>query len=73
MSLKTYLCTLAIFCGGYVSNTLLDSAVEAAQTYFHLHTSTYKTDSSGYIICSPEKPKITNADLRPTTLNASGQ
>ena len=71
MSLKTYLCTLAIFCGGYVSNTLLDSAVEAAQTYFHLHTSTYKTDSSGYIICSPEKPKITNADLRPTTLNAT--
>jgi hypothetical protein len=29
MSLKSYLCTLAIFCGGYVSNTLLDSAVEA--------------------------------------------
>jgi hypothetical protein len=56
MSLKTYLCTLAIFCGGYVSSTLLDSAVEAAQTYFHLHTSTtYKTDSSGYIICSREK------------------
>jgi hypothetical protein len=71
MSLKSFLFTLAIFSGGYVSNTLLDSAVEAAQTYFHFHTSTYKTDSSGYIICSPEKPKITNADLRPTTLNAT--
>jgi hypothetical protein len=60
MSLKSFLFTLAIFCGGYVSNTLLDSAVEAAQTYFHIQTSTYKTDSNGYIICSTEKPKITN-------------
>jgi hypothetical protein len=57
MSLKSFLFTLAIFCGGYVSNTLLDSAVEAAQTYFHIQTSTYKI---GYIICSTEKPKITN-------------
>jgi hypothetical protein len=71
MSLKTYLCTLAIFCGGYVSNTLLDSAVEAAQTYFHLHTSNYKTDSGGYIICSTEKPKIINDDQRP--LSDSGK
>ncbi|MGB8744774.1 MAG: hypothetical protein WCD54_02215, partial [Pseudolabrys sp.] len=70
MSLKSYLCTLAIFCGGYVSNTLLDSAVEAAQAYFHLHTSTYKTDSSDYIICSREKP---NDNLRPLTLNAWGE
>ena len=70
MSLKTYLCTLAIFCGGYVSNTLLDSAVEAAQTYFHLHTSNYKTDSGGYIICSNEKE---NDKLSPLSLNASGQ
>ena len=70
MSLKTYLCTLAIFCGGYSFNTLLDSAVEAAQTYFHLHTSTYKTDSSGYIICSREKA---NDDLRALSLNASGE
>jgi hypothetical protein len=60
MQVKTFLFTLAIFCGGYVSNTLLDSAVEAAQTYFHFHTSAYKTDPDGYIICSPEKPKITN-------------
>jgi len=36
MSLKSYLCALAIFCGGYVFNTLLDSAVEAAQAYFQL-------------------------------------
>ena len=70
MSLKSYLCTLAIFCGGYVFNTLLDSAVEAAQAYFHLHTSTYKTDSSGYIICSREKP---NDNLMPLTLNAWGE
>jgi hypothetical protein len=75
MSLKSYLCTLAIFCGGYLSNTLLDSAVEAAQDYFHLQTSnlqisTYKADSSGYIICSREKP---NDNLRPLTLNASGE
>ena len=73
MQVKTFLFTLAIFCGGYVSNTLLDSAVEAAQTYFHFHTSAYKTDSDGYIICSTEKPKITNDNLRPITLNASGE
>ena len=70
MSLKSYLCALALFCGGYVTNTLLDSAVEAAQAYFHLHTSTYKTDSSGYIICSREKA---NDNLMPLTLNASGE
>ena len=67
MSLKSYLCTLTIFCGGYVINTLLDSAVEAAEAYFQLHTSTYKTDSRGYIICSREKP---NDNLRSLTLNA---
>ena len=54
MSLKSFLFTLAIFCGGYLSNTLLDSAVDAAQTYFYIQTSTYKTDSNGYIICSTE-------------------
>ena len=73
MSLKSFLFTLAIFCGGYVSNTLLDSAVEAAQAYFHFQTSTYKTDSNGYIICSIENPKITNDNPRPLTLNASGE
>ena len=74
MSLKTYLCTLAIFCGGYVSNTLLDNAVEAAEKYFRLRASdSYKTDSNGYVICSTEKPKITTADLRPVTLTASGE
>jgi hypothetical protein len=73
MQVKTFLFTLAIFCGGYVSNTLLDSAVDAAQTYFHFQTSTYKTDANGYIICSAEKPKITNDNLRPLTLNASGE
>ena len=69
MSLKSYLCAPAIFCGGYVFNTLLDSAVEAAQAYFQLHTSTYKTDFSGYIICSREKA---NDNLTPLSLNASG-
>jgi hypothetical protein len=74
MSLKAFLLTLGIFCGGYVSNTLLDNAVEAAEKYFRLRASdSYKTDSNGYVICSTEKPKITNADLRPLTLNASGE
>ena len=69
MNLKSFLLTLGIFCGGYLSNTVLDGVVEAAEKYFHVQASTYKTDSSGYIICSTEKPKIT--DLRPLTLNAS--
>jgi hypothetical protein len=64
---------MAIFCGGYVSSTILDEVVDATDKYFRVQTSTYKTDSNGYIICSPEKPKITNADLRPLTLNASGE
>jgi hypothetical protein len=61
MSPKSFLLTLGIFCGGYLSNTLLDGVVDAAEKYFHFQTSTYKTDSNGYIICSPEKPKKTNA------------
>ena len=68
MNLKTFLCTLAIFCGGYASNTLLDEIKDAAEKYFRVTDSTYKSDSNGYIICSPEKPKLTNAD---PTLNAS--
>jgi hypothetical protein len=71
MSLKSFLLTLGIFCGGYLSNTVLDGVVEAAEKYFHVQASTYKTDSSGYIICSTEKPKITNDNVRPLTLNAS--
>src|SRR4029453_3124494 len=73
MSLKSFLFSLAIFCGGYVSNTLLDSAVDAAQTYFHFQTSTYKTDANGYIICSAKKPKIENDNLRALTANALGE
>jgi hypothetical protein len=57
MTIKSFLLTCGIFCGGYVSNTLLDSAIDATGSYFHFQTSTYKTDSNGYIICSPEKPK----------------
>ncbi len=69
MDLKSFLLTLGIFCGGYVSNTLLDEVVGAAEKYFRVQTSdSYKTDSNGYIICSPEKPKITNAGLGPLTL-----
>jgi hypothetical protein len=45
------------FCGGYLSNTLLDNALDAAEKYFHFSTAAYKTDSNGYIICSAEKPK----------------
>jgi hypothetical protein len=73
MSPKSFLLTLGIFCGGYLSNTLLDGVVDAAEKYFHVQTSTYKTDANGYIICSPEKPKITSADLGPVTLKASGE
>jgi len=57
MSIKSFLLTLGIFCGGYVSNTLLDNALEAAERYFHFSTSAYKTDADGYIICSADKPK----------------
>ena len=57
MSTKSFLLTLGIFCGGYVSNTLLDNALDAAEKYFQFSTSAYKTDSNGYIICSMEKPK----------------
>src|SRR5262245_12361320 len=71
MSLKSFLLTLGIFCGGYAFSTILDEAVGAAEKYFRVQTSTYKTDADGYIICSPEKPKITNVELRPLTLNAS--
>ena len=71
MDLKSFLLTLGIFCGGYVSNTLLDEVVDAGEKYFRVQTSdSYKTDSNGYIICSPEKPKITNADIRPLTMDA---
>ena len=58
---------MAIFCGGYAFSTILDGFVDAAEKYFHVQTSTYKTDSNGYIICSPEKPKIIDADPRPIT------
>ena len=73
MSLKSFLCTLAIFCGGYASNTLLDEVIDAGKKYFHVQPSTYKEDSNGYIICSPEKPKTTNADLRSLAPNASSE
>ena len=66
MSPKSFLLTLGIFCGGYVSNTLLDEVVDAGEKYFRVKTtSTYKKDSNGYIICSPEKPETTNVELTP--------
>jgi hypothetical protein len=49
------------FLWGLVTNTTLDTALEAAESYFHLHPAAYKTDVNGYVICSPEKPKITFA------------
>jgi hypothetical protein len=73
MNAKSFLLTCAIFGGGYLTNTVLDNALDAAESYFHLQTSTYKTDSSGYIICSTEKPKITKYDLGPLTHNASNE
>jgi hypothetical protein len=61
MNTKSLLLTFGIFCGGYISNTILDTALDADESYLHLQTTTYKTDSSGYIICSLEKPKVTLA------------
>ena len=46
MSMKSFLLTFGIFCGGYVSNAILDNAVDAGEKYFHFPTSTYKTDSN---------------------------
>jgi hypothetical protein len=58
MSLKSFLCTMAIiFCGGYAFSTILDEAVDAGEKYFRVQTSTYKTDANGYIICSKEPAK----------------
>jgi hypothetical protein len=42
MSPKSFLLALGIFCGGYVSNTLFDEVVDAAEKYFHLKDSAYK-------------------------------
>jgi len=61
VSVKSFLFTLAIFCGGYVSNTLLDEVVEAAERYFQVKMSAYKTDANGYVICSPEKAPVKTA------------
>src|SRR5262245_54247760 len=72
VSAKSFILTLGIFGGGYLSNTMLDEVVEAAERYFHVKTSAYKTDSNGYIICSPEKPKIAN-NFSPLTRSTSGE
>ena len=61
MTIRSFLLTCGIFCGGYVTNTMLDSALEAAESYFRIQPAAYKTDVNGYVICSPEKPKITVA------------
>ena len=31
--MKSFLLTCGIFCGGYISNTVLDSAIDAAESY----------------------------------------
>jgi hypothetical protein len=59
-AMKSFLLTCGVFCGGYVTNTTLDTALEAAESYFHVQPAVY-IDSNGYVICSPEKPKITLA------------
>ncbi len=61
MTMKSFLLTCGVFCGGYVTNTAFDTALEAAESYFHVHPAAYKTDSNGYVICSPERPKVTFA------------
>jgi hypothetical protein len=63
MNPKSFLFALAIFSGGYLSNTLLDEVKDRAEKYFQIESSTYKTDSNGYIVCSPEKPKTNSAQL----------
>jgi len=60
---NSFVFALAIFSGGYLSNTLLDEVKDRAEKYFQIESSTYKTDSNGYIVCSPEKPKTNNAQL----------
>ncbi len=57
MSLKSFLFTLGIFCGGYVSNTLLDEVVDAAEKYFRVQTPTYKTDSQWLRHLQPREAK----------------
>jgi hypothetical protein len=49
---------------------MLDEVVGAAERYFHVKTSAYKTDSNGYTIYSPEKPKRAN-NFTPLTRSAS--
>jgi len=33
MSLKSFLCTMVIFCGGYASNTLLDEVLDTREIF----------------------------------------
>jgi 4-hydroxybenzoate polyprenyltransferase len=40
MNLKSFLFALAIFSGGYLSNTLLDEAIDRAEKYFQIKAST---------------------------------
>ncbi len=48
MTIKSFLLTCGVFCGGYVTNTMLDTALEAAESYFREHLAAYKTDINGY-------------------------
>jgi hypothetical protein len=57
MSPKSFLLTLVIFSGGYVSNTLLDEVVGAAEKYFHFHTSTYKPTPTATSFAAQRSPK----------------
>jgi len=52
MTMKSFLLTCGVFCGGYVTNTAFDTALEAAESYFHVHPAAYKIDANGYVICS---------------------
>jgi len=36
VAMKSFLLTCGVFCGGYVTNTTLDTALEAAESYFHV-------------------------------------
>ena len=76
MNPKSFLFALAIFSGGYLSNTLLDEAIDRAEKYFQIKASTYKTDADGYIICSNEQPNqalLKKTSSRVSTLGRLGE
>jgi hypothetical protein len=50
-----------------------DKGMIRAEKYFHFRTSTHKPTPMAISFAAPEKPKITNADLKLLPLNASNE